>query len=199
MEAPIVARPRGAHNDEFPRIRVPRTGPVQRFLEQETPGPPHRCGLIPPSVRGNLNSFIPGRAVVLRPMWHGSGSCAGRSGAMGAIRGIAGSVRSGVGRARPPCGGDAGRVLVRDTKDSRRAREPPQASYSPAYAFWSAGMSNLAIASIASVGPRPAGPPDPAAGRGRLQRLVLLHRVTAGALPDKQAIGDERPCGGSRH
>ena len=33
----------------------------------------------------------------------------------------------------------------------------------------------------------------------RLQRLLLLHRVTAVALPDKQPIGDQGPCGGSRH
>ena len=47
--------------------------------------------------------------------------------------------------------------------------------------------------------PRAAGPPDPAAGWGRLQRLVLLHRVTAVALPDRRSVGGEGLYGDTRH
>ena len=46
--------------------------------------------------------------------------------------------------------------------------------------------------------PRAAGPPDPAAGRGRLQRLLLLHQVTAGAPRISRAADDERARDGSR-
>src|SRR6266446_1878381 len=60
---------------------LPRPGTAYQTIKNPSPACRTKLG----NTRGKSEFIYPGRAVVLRPMWHDSGSCAGRSGAIGAI------------------------------------------------------------------------------------------------------------------
>lgn len=99
MEAPIVRAAAWCPHDEIPRTHGRRTGPLQRCPAQETPG--HAASLRADTTRpfGTIfNSSVPNGQWCYGPCDTTVGHASGRSGAIGAIRGIPASVRRGAGR-----------------------------------------------------------------------------------------------------